>query len=121
MNFTQNVTGFKNSDSFQMENDEFPYIEAIRELEKIDSCKCLRDKFDYIVSSNTLMKMKVIDFYNGKEELSSMDDELPIIIFIVLNCKINNPLSQINLIDDYLSTNPDFEIEKRFLLNLKVI
>lgn len=66
------------------------------------------------------MKMKVIDYYNGKEELNSMDDELPILIFIALHIRIKNPFSQVNLVDDYLSAFPDFEIEKRFLLNLKV-
>ena len=116
----ENQDGLKNSEFLSIENDEYPYSESIRELEKIDSCKSLRDKFDYVVSSNTLMKMKVIDFHNGKEEVCSMDDELPIIIFIVLHAKIKNPFCQINLVDDYLSAFPDFEIEKRFLLNMKV-
>jgi len=103
-----------------MENDDFPYIDAIRELEKVDTSKCLRDKFDYIISSNTMMKMRVIDYYNGKEELSTMDEELPILIFVVLHTKITNLFSQLNFVDDYLSTFPDFEVEKRFLMNLKV-
>ena len=103
-----------------MENDDFPYIDAIRELEKVSTSKCLRDKFDFIVSSNTVMKMRVIDYYHGKEELSTMDEELPILIFVVLHTKISNLFSQLNLIDEYLSTFPDFEVEKRFLMNLKV-
>jgi hypothetical protein len=34
------------------------------------------------------MKTAIIDFYNGKEEIQTMDDELPIIIFIILNTNI---------------------------------
>lgn len=101
-------------------NSKFPYFDAIQELEKINSCCSLRDKFDYIVSSNTLMKMCVIDFYHGKEEITTMDDELPILIFVTLNSKITNPFSQISLVDDYLSCFPEFDVERRFLFNLKV-
>lgn len=99
---------------------KFPYYDAIRELEKIESCSSLRDKFDYIVSSNTLMKMNVIDFYHGKEEIVTMDDELPLLIFVVLHSKILNSFSQISLVDDYLSCFSEFDVERRFLFNLKV-
>lgn len=103
-----------------LENDDFPYIDAIRELEKLVTSKCLRDKFDCVVSSNTLMKMRVIDYYNGKEEIVAMDEELPILIFVVLHTKIPNLMSQISFVDDYLSNFPDFEVEKRFLMNTQV-
>lgn len=32
----------------------------------------------------SMMRAEVIDFHNGKEELLSMDDELPVVIYIIL-------------------------------------
>lgn len=66
------------------------------------------------------MKMNVIDFYHGKEEIVTMDDELPLLIFVVLHSKILNSFSQISLVDDYLSCFSEFDVERRFLFNLKV-
>ncbi len=32
----------------------------------------------------SMMRAAVIDFHKGKEELNSMDDELPVCIYIIL-------------------------------------
>jgi hypothetical protein len=43
----------------------------------------------------TFMKLEVYDFYKGKEELVSMDDELPIYIYIVLNSDVENIFAEL--------------------------
>ena len=61
-----------------------PYNHAIRELEKISYCESPREKLKCIMMMKSMMKASVIDFHSAKEELASMDDELPIIIYIIL-------------------------------------
>jgi hypothetical protein len=55
------------------------------------------------------------------QEILSMDDELPIILYILLNFKAENLMSQLNMIDDWLSIEGELENEKRILMNYKVI
>lgn len=49
-----------------------------------------------------------------------MDDELPILIFIILNTNIRNLYSQIALIEDYITHDSTYESERRTLINFKV-
>jgi hypothetical protein len=38
----------------------------------------------------SMMRASVIDFHKGKVELLTMDDELPVIIFVILQSKVSN-------------------------------
>jgi hypothetical protein len=41
------------------------------------------------------LKADAVEFTNNKEELTTMDDELPIIIYIVLMSQFNNQYAEI--------------------------
>lgn len=42
------------------------------------------------------MRAGVIDFHKGHEELASMDDELPIVIYIILIADIPHLFTELN-------------------------
>jgi hypothetical protein len=50
-----------------------------------------------------------------------MDDELPVVIYILLNSKIPNLFTEISIIDEFVHLDPSIETEKRLITNLKVI
>lgn len=103
------------------ENDkENNYQQAINEIEKFEMTTSFTDKFDLLVTTNTAMKTTVIEFYKGKEELISMDDELPVLLFILIKCKCKNLFAQLSLVEDFLSLLGDIDYERRFIMNFKV-
>jgi len=62
-----------------------------------------REKLKCCMMMRSMMKAEVIDFHKGKEELVSMDDELPVIIYIVLMCNIKQLMANLVLIDDFIN------------------
>jgi len=42
------------------------------------------------------MRAGVIDFHKGQEELASMDDELPIVIYIILMADVENLFTELS-------------------------
>jgi len=60
-----------------------PYREAIRNLEKLQTCTTPREKLQCLSDSLRALKTAVVDFHKGKLELSAMDDLLPLTIYIV--------------------------------------
>jgi hypothetical protein len=61
-----------------------------------------------------------VEFTNIKEELVTMDDELPIIIYIVLMAEFKNQYAEIQFVDDFANTDPSIENERRVLTNIRV-
>lgn len=101
-------------------DSEMPYSQAIEEISKIDSTFSLRDKFTLMVSANTLMKTAVIEFYQGREELISMDDELPVVLWVLLKSRCEKPLTQICMVEDFICLQEEFDFEKKFIMNFKM-
>jgi Vacuolar sorting protein 9 (VPS9) domain len=58
--------------------------------------------------------------YNPKEELVTMDDELPIIIYIVLMSEFTNQYAEVQFVDDFSNTDATIESERRVLTNIRV-
>jgi len=103
-----------------LEIHQLPYIDAINEINKVPSLKAPREKLGALLMMHSLMKSAVVDFHKGKEEVCSMDEELPILIYILLQCKLENAAAEFNFVDDYVQFDPNLESEKRLMTNLKV-
>lgn len=88
-----------------------PYNEAIKELEKIKYCNSPREKLKCTMMMRSMMRAAVIDFHKGTEELASMDDELPIVIYIILYSNIPNIFAELSMIEDFISMDPTIETE----------
>lgn len=67
-----------------------------------------------------MVKSSIVEYHKGKVELNTMDDELPILIFVILMSDVDDLIPQIFLIEDYISNDELFESEKRLVINLKV-
>lgn len=67
------------------------------------------------------MKSSVVDFHKGKQELVSMDDELPLIIFILVHTTPEFLYSDIHFVEDFIKLETSLESEKRLMVNIKVI
>ena len=61
-----------------------PYIEAIREIERIEALENPGDMVGCLSASFEKLKTAVVDHHKGKLELSAMDDVLPLSIYLSL-------------------------------------
>jgi hypothetical protein len=101
-------------------NGDTPYRNAINDLEKLEKLWNPREKLNALLKTQSLMRSSVVEFFRGKEELSCMDDELPIMIFIVLMAKVPLLPGDLAFIEDYISYEPEHDYEQRLLINLRV-
>jgi hypothetical protein len=97
-----------------------PYHDSIQELYKLPKLKTPREKLNVLLMMHSAMKSSVVDFHHGKEELQSMDDELPIIIYIVMNAKIPELEAELAYVEDFINLDPTLESEKRLMTNIRV-
>ncbi len=98
-----------------------PYAEAIKALEKIHESTNPRDKLNCVNECFNLIKTTVVDHYRGKVELETMDDILPIFIYVVSQSSITHLQSEILFLQDYTKILDDgYELEQRMLTNIEV-
>jgi hypothetical protein len=54
-------------------------------------------------------------------ELNTMDDVLPLTIYVVAEAELTHPASEFNIMEDYLSIyDKGFELERKLLTNFDV-
>lgn len=103
-----------------------PFIEAIRCIERIKTVITPRDKLQCLSDSFSAMKTAVVDYHQGKLELSAMDDVLPISIYIISQVDLPQIVTHFNMLDDFIkisdsmgkaSGGVNYELEKKILTN----
>ncbi len=62
----------------------------------------------------------MVDHFQSTEDVYTMDDELPLIIYVVVNTGNMALLKSVNLLHDYYNLFSDYENELRILTNYKV-
>ena len=82
-----------------------PYIDAIKEIEKIETHQCPEDMIGCLSASFERLKTAVVDQHKGKLELSTMDDVLPLSIYVVSMANLERPMSHKAFMEDYLRCN----------------
>lgn len=100
---------------------DYPYKDAYLEMDKLSKLRSPREKLGVLLMMHSLMRSCVVDFYKGKEEVSSMDEELPLLIYILLYCRVEDLVAELSFIDDYVNLDSSLESEKRLMTNIKVI
>ena len=99
--------------------ESLPYKNVIENINKITLEKSLKNKFEILTQSSLEMRNYILEYTSGKNELESMDDELPIIIYISTQVKIENLIAELNMIDDYIkSAMRDELIQNKMVTNL---
>ena len=100
-------------------NDDYPYKNVIENINKISYEKYIKNKFKILTQSSLEMRSSILEYTSGKSELVSMDDELPIIIYITTQININNFFAELNMIDDYVKCSMrDDLVQNKMVTNL---
>ena len=100
-------------------NEEIPYKSVIDMLSMISFERSLRKKFEILTSASLEIRTCVLEYSNGKYELDSMDDELPIIIYIATQIKVTNIFAELNIVDDYFRIiSRDDLMQNKMITNL---
>ena len=112
-----NSAGIDNK--YKGNTNECPYQNVIETINKIEYEKYLKNKFKILTQSSLEMRNYILDYTSGKEELVSMDDELPIVIYITTQLNIKNLFAELNMIDDYIKcTMRDDLVQNKMVTNL---
>ena len=99
--------------------DPIPFKPVIENINKIQLEKCLKNKFKIITQCSLEIRNCILEYTGGKHELESMDDELPIIIYLVTQIKVDNLFAELNMIDDYIKcTMRDELVQNKMVTNL---
>ena len=100
-------------------NDDYPYKNVIETINKISYEKYIKNKFKILTQSSLEMRSYILEYTTGKDELVSMDDELPIIIYISTQINVDNLFAELNMVDDYIKcTMRDDLVQNKMVSNL---
>ena len=100
-------------------NDENPFATSINLINMIQYEQNPKNKFKNLTQCSLEIRNSILFNSKGKTELDSMDDELPIFIYLCTQVNLNNFYAELNLIDDYLKcTLRDDMIQNKVVTNL---
>ena len=107
-------------DKFKTDDKPIPYKISVDLINKIEYEISPKKKFEYLIKSNLELRNSIFDYTKGKSELESMDDELPIIIYLATQVNVSNLPAELSLIDEYLqcSIKDDF-VQNKMITNLQ--
>ena len=69
---------------------------------------------------NSRMRSSVIKYHKGKQEIESMDDELPITIYIVAHCTSKHLISNLEYVESYVKSKGTLDNEEKIVSNVRV-
>ena len=99
--------------------DRLPFKYVIDIINKIHLEKSLKKKFESITQASLELRNCILEYTNAKFELDSMDDELPIIIYISTQLKVDNLFAELYMIDDYIKCSlRDNLVQNKMVTNL---
>ena len=83
-------------------NDKIPFKSVIDIINKVPLEQSIKKKFEILTYGSLEIRTYILEYTNGKYELDSMDDELPIIIYITTQIKVNNIFAELNIVEEYI-------------------
>jgi len=122
MNFLEIKEKFRLLDDYKKSefSENFkPYKSTIDHINKIEYEQNPKVKFDTILSAGLDMRNTILGGNFGKVELNSMDDELPIFIYICTQINLKNAPAEFSMIEDYLKYSSSDEGESKVLTNIQ--
>jgi hypothetical protein len=100
---------------------DIPYIESIKCFEKMQQFTSPREKLACLSESFGSLKTAIVDHWKGKLELNTMDDVLPLTIYVVALAELSHPASEFNMMEDYLRIyDKGYELERKLITNFDV-
>eukprot|EP00826_Nyctotherus_ovalis_P038724 TRINITY_DN3645_c0_g2_i1.p1 TRINITY_DN3645_c0_g2~~TRINITY_DN3645_c0_g2_i1.p1 ORF type:complete len:216 (-),score=83.25 TRINITY_DN3645_c0_g2_i1:136-783(-) len=102
------------------EKGRVAYGNSINLVNKVEDTPYPHEKLGFIMQMYAKMKTDVIDFSKGRFELEAMDDQMPVFIYIMIMAKFVNPLTEMNMLLDYLRyEDKDYDTEQLLVTNLQ--
>jgi len=120
----ENLTSLEICNKLQVQSiylgkEKDPFKSVVNIINQITFEKFLHKKFEILTQASLEIRKCILEYTDGKFELESMDDELPIIIFISTQVKVNNLIAELNMIDDYIKcTMRDNLVQNKMVTNL---
>eukprot|EP00826_Nyctotherus_ovalis_P066978 TRINITY_DN9968_c0_g1_i3.p1 TRINITY_DN9968_c0_g1~~TRINITY_DN9968_c0_g1_i3.p1 ORF type:complete len:249 (+),score=70.78 TRINITY_DN9968_c0_g1_i3:1027-1773(+) len=104
------------------EKGKVGYDSSIEAINKIELLLYPHEKLAQVMQMYADMKTTVIDYSKGKTELITMDDQMPVFIYIMAMCTLPHPFTEINFLNDYLNyQDRGYDTEQQLVTNLQVI
>ena len=79
-----------------------PFKSTIDYINKIEYGQNPKSKFDTLIEAGLELRNTILGCHGGKNELNSMDDELPIFIYCSTQTNIKNAPAEYHMVEDYL-------------------
>lgn len=113
-------TGSPFDSSIVEHGESIPYAEAIKAIEKLQEFTNPWDKLNCINESFNRIKTTVVDHYKGKFEIETMDDILPIFIYVISQSQVSHIVSEIQFLMDFLKIlDEGYELEQWMLSTIE--
>ena len=97
-----------------------PYQSAVDVLADLPELQTPIEKVNVFLKMAALLQTEILDYWKGKTELESMDQELPLLIFVLGRSVVPGLLAEIRFLLDYIGTDDGFESEQHLLVNCEV-
>ena len=105
--------------SIYLGKEQEPFKSVVNIIEQIQFEKFLHKKFEILTQASLEIRKCILEYTDGRFELESMDDELPIIIFISTQVKVDNFIAELNMLDDYIKCSMrDNLVQNKMITNL---
>jgi len=105
--------------SIYLGKEKEPFKSVVNIIEQIQFEKFLLKKFEILTQASLEIRKCILEYTDGRFELESMDDELPIIIFISTQVKVDNFIAELNMLDDYIKCSMrDNLVQNKMVTNL---
>ena len=102
-----------------LSEEKIPYKSVLDIVKMVPLEKSLKKKFEILTTASLEIRTYILEYTNGKYELDSMDDELPIIIYIGTQIKVPNLFAELAIVDEYIRTIlRDDLIQNKMVTNL---
>lgn len=96
-----------------------PYKPSIDSINKIEYEQSPMEKLETLMKASLELRNTILALTKGKGELESMDDELPLVIYITTQVTITNLPAELHMIEDYIIyTRSIINKETKVLTNL---
>jgi len=106
--------------NFRLPSIENPYQSAISALSEISGLTTPLDKLNCLLKMAALLQTEILDYWKGKLELQSMDQELPLLIYVLSKTQVRGLTAELRFLLDYVGSRDEFEGEQRLLVNCEV-
>ncbi len=78
------------------------------------------ERVRHLILSQHLRKTSLGAFHRNKVSMASIDEELPVVIFVLAHLRVPGLYALLCLLEDYLSADGLYEQDRRTLINYKV-